>query len=367
MRILHLEAGRHLFGGARQAALLIAELERRGLRNKLVCPPEQPILDKLPASVRQPMPIAGELDPLFVGRLIRRMRRFQADVLHVHSRRGADWVGAIAAGLTGVPAVLTRRVESQEPALGLRLKCRPYRAIAAISEAVVQQMTAAGIDAGRLTRIPSAVDASVWAPDPAAGARLRAQCDLPADSIVIATIAQLIPRKGIETIIDALVKLPESCAKVVLLCFGRGPQRPLLERKVRDAGLARRVHFMGYRDDLPALLAGVDIVVQAPSREGLGAAILESMSAGRSVLATAVGGITDLITTEQDGILVPPGDAAALAVGLERLVHDPALRRRLGQAARRRVQAEFSVRQMTDAYLALYRQIATVPDGVLRF
>jgi glycosyltransferase involved in cell wall biosynthesis len=304
---------------------------------------------------------------LLIRRLGRAIRAFVPDLVHVHSRRGADIYGGIAAAMAGVPAIATRRVESGEPGFALRWKLRPYANVVAISQAVEAELLAAGVDRGRVVRIPSAVDTARWQPDPAAAARLRRVCGIPDGAPVAVAVAQLIPRKGHATMLAALARLPSRHTDLRLVCFGAGPLRRVLERRIAAAGLGDRVVLAGFRDDLPALLPGADLVVHPARREGLGVAILEAMSAARPVVATAIGGLTDLVRPGVDGLLVARDDADQLAAALTRLLDEPSLAARLGAAARRRVRSCFSVAAMTDAYIASYHRLAVPDIALLRY
>ncbi len=117
------------------------------------------------------------------------------------------------------------------------------------------------------------------------------------------------------------------------------------------------MRFLGRRSDVPDLLEACDVFVLPSRREGLGVAALEAMARGRPVVASAVGGLAETVVTEQTGLLVAPGDAAALAAALERLLADPALARRLGAAGAARVEQHFLAEQMVSAYETLYREI----------
>jgi glycosyltransferase involved in cell wall biosynthesis len=108
---------------------------------------------------------------------------------------------------------------------------------------------------------------------------------------------------------------------------------------------------------LAAFLPGVDLLVHPAEREGLGVAVLEAMSCGVPVVATAVGGIPDAVTADVDGLLVPSGDQRGLAAAIERMIADDAARQRFALAARIRVQGEFSIQTMADRYLELYRDV----------
>ena len=141
------------------------------------------------------------------------------------------------------------------------------------------------------------------------------------------------------------------------MCFGEGSLRRRLRRRIGALGLGGHVKLAGFRRDLPSLLPGVDVLVHPARREGLGVALLEAMSSGVPVVASAVGGIVDVVEPEVEGLLVLPDNPAELGAALERIIGDACLRKRMGIAGRARVQREFSVELMARRYLDLYREI----------
>jgi glycosyltransferase involved in cell wall biosynthesis len=142
-----------------------------------------------------------------------------------------------------------------------------------------------------------------------------------------------------------------------LLLFGRGPAKSALERKIRKLGLSGHVTLCGFEPNLPAHLPGLDIFLHPALREGLGVAVLEAMSAGVPVVASAVGGIVDLIEDHVDGRLVIPGAEDAWYDAARELLTDPKRRDILTNAARRRVESRFTIDEMTDRYVKLYREV----------
>ncbi len=378
MKILHVEAGRKMLGGANQVCGLVRGLRERGVENVLVCPPG----DVAGMQVRglrfsagfagqgesawvRPggdgmivLPMGGDLDFGLVRRLRAVFSSVRPDIVHVHSRRGADLFAGFACFAEGLPAVLTRRVDSPEPASWARFKYRPYRAIVAISRAVEAQLTGrAGLDKTRIRRIPSAVNPHEFLPDRTARARLLAEFTLPEDAFVAAVSAQLIKRKGHDVLLACLPELVQRHPEFRVVCFGDGPRQRRLRRRIDALGLGGHVQLAGFRRDLPSLLPGVDVLVHPARREGLGVALLEAMSSGVPVVASAVGGIVDVVESEVEGLLVPPDNAADLGAALERVIGDARLRKRMGIAGRARVQREFSVELMAKRYLDLYREI----------
>ncbi len=357
MRILHLEAGRHLYGGAAQVRTLIDGLGAARVDNVLVCPPGSALAAQPPAGRVAPVAMHGELDIGMLPRLVRMIRAEQPDLVHVHSRRGADLYGGVAAAIAGVPAVLTRRVDAAEPRWLARLKYRPYATVVALSRAIEAQLAAAGVDDMRLRRIPSAVDTGLYRPDPAARERLLAAFGLRSDALVVAVVAQLIERKRHRRLLAVLPDLVRSEPRLRVLCFGRGPLEQGLAREIDERGLAQVVTLAGFRSDLPQLMSGLDLVVHPAEREGLGLALLEAAAAGVPVVACAAGGVPDVVEHGVTGALVPVGDAAALRAAIEQLLAAPDERRRLGAAARVRAERRFGVAGMVAAHVSLYERV----------
>jgi glycosyltransferase involved in cell wall biosynthesis len=354
MRVVHVESGLHLYGGARQVRYLLGGLQAAGVANVLVCARGGALAASSPAAEVIELPMTGDFDFALPGRLRRVLAATRPDLVHVHSRRGAEIAGGVAARLARVPAILTRRVDSAEPGPVARLKYRPYRAVVAISRAVEAQLAAQGVERGRTARISSAVDTQLYRPEPSARARVLAAFELPADALLVGVVAQLIPRKGHRLLLAELPALVRSRPSVRVLCFGRGPLEADLRAEIAALGLADRVRLAGFRDDLPQLLPGLDVLAHPAQREGLGVALLEAASCGVPAVACAAGGVPEVVAHGRTGLLVGVDDGAALRAALERLLAAPAERATLGAAARADVERRFSIAAMVDAYRALY-------------
>jgi glycosyltransferase involved in cell wall biosynthesis len=303
------------------------------------------------------MPLGGDLDLGQVKRLARELREFAPDLLHVHSRRGADLFGGIAARRAGVPAILTRRVASAEPRFAARFKLRAYQRIVAISTVVRGELVERfGVDPASVRLVPSAVDTERYRPR-AARSDLIAALGLPGDAVAIASVAQLIPRKGHETLLRAFARLALRDSALHLICFGRGPLERTLKRRIDSLGLVGRVWLAGFRGDLAELLPGCAVLVHPAGREGLGVAVLEGLAAGVPVVAARAGGIPDVIEDGVTGLLVAPRDDAAFAAAIERVLSDAGLRESLIARGRRTVEEKHSVAGMAEANLAIYREV----------
>jgi glycosyltransferase involved in cell wall biosynthesis len=186
----------------------------------------------------------------------------------------------------------------------------------------------------------------VDAPEGELRRELSGGTDLP----VILTPARLDPQKGHRLLLDAATHVP----KGVFVFAGDGPERAHLEERARALGLQERVRFLGHRRDVPRLLAACDIVVLASLYEGLPVAALEAMAAGRPVVATAIGGTDEAVIHGETGILVPAGNAVALAAAIRILVENPELRRCLGSRGGARVAANFCSAAMVEKVAAVY-------------
>jgi len=203
-------------------------------------------------------------------------------------------------------------------------------------------------------RIPPGVDGERYRPGTPRRLAIRERLSTPADAPVVGCVAQLVPIKGHPTLVEAMTRAPG----VHLWLAGRELDAAYvagLRRQVREAGLSERVAFLGGVEDVPALLAELDVfVLPTPTGEGLGVALLEGMASGLACVAADVPGPRDVIENGTSGILVPPGDAAALGKTLQSLAANPSRRRELGEAARQRAVQHFSIPGEIAAYEALY-------------
>jgi glycosyltransferase involved in cell wall biosynthesis len=181
---------------------------------------------------------------------------------------------------------------------------------------------------------------------------------VPADAPVVGIIARLHPRKGHRDFLRAAACVLYTCPQPVFLIVGQdqGIQSEL-QTLAYELGISRSVIFTGDREDIPEILALLDVLVCASYIEGLSNAILEGMAAGKPVIATNVAGNPELVVHEQTGLLVPPGNPECLAAGILRLLENPGLRERFGEAGRERAAALFQMDQMIQRTEELYRSL----------
>ncbi len=358
VKILHVETGRHFLGGPQQVIYLINALRDRGHDNTLVCPPDSGINNVArQAGIRvQNLFCAGDLDLPFAYRLAQYFKETRPDIVHCHSRRGADILGGLAASFADIPTVVSRRVDNTEMRLVAALRYRPFQKVIAISDAVADVLLDRGVEAERLVTIRDAVDASAFDQEPDCEA-FRREFSLGADAFVIGAAGQLIPRKGHQFLLQALAELKDRYPQIRLVLFGEGYLNNQLRAQAASLGLGGILQFAGFREDLDDYLACFDLFAHPALAEGLGVAALKAAAAGVPVVGFEAGGLVEAVVHETTGLLVAPEDTGALASAIRRFVEDPDLGRQYGEAGRRRMQSEFSIDAMTDKHVALYESI----------
>ncbi len=358
VKILHVETGRHFLGGPQQVIYLINALRERGHENILVCPPDSGI-DTVArqAGIRvQNLFCAGDLDLPFAYRLSQFLKEQEPDIVHCHSRRGADLLGGLAASLADVPAVVSRRVDNTEMRIMAELRYRPFRKVVAISEAIAEVLRQHDIDEDKIVVIRSAVDAGAFAGQPDC-TKFRREFGIDDGVFTIAAAGQLIPRKGHRFLLQAVSELLLTHPPFRLVVFGEGFLNNQLRAQAAWLGLGDVVQFAGYRDDLDSFIACFDLFVHPASAEGLGVAALKAAAAGVPVVGCEAGGMNESVRHGETGLLVPPEDAEALHDAIATLIDDDEMRTRMAAAGRERMQNEFSIDTMADKHVELYESV----------
>jgi glycosyltransferase involved in cell wall biosynthesis len=218
--------------------------------------------------------------------------------------------------------------------------------------------------------VPYGVDTSAFCPDPAAPARVRHDLGLLPDTPLIVSVSRLVYKKGLTYLLDAFPHILRQHPHAVLVLGGYGDLREVLEQQAQRLGIAAQVRFPGQlsREQTAAMIAAADVHVvpsirdQAGNVDGLPNVLLEGMSSGRAIVASAIAGIPDVISHATHGLLVPEQDALALAEAINQLLSDPALAQRLGQAARQRIESELTWDATAATFERIYEQaIASFP------
>jgi glycosyltransferase involved in cell wall biosynthesis len=315
---------------------------------------------KIPVEV-----IEDEHDDRAAAALAERMIALKTQVIHAHMFR-ADVVAVYAANLvekrTGVrPLVVSTlhssRFRSAEDRELLEKLTPRIDWLIAVSDAIVRKIVAENRDSTAISRIYNGVDLERF--DEAPGRDVvRKEFGIPSDAPVVAAIGRLEPEKGHPTLIEAWPLVHHHFPQARLLIAGEGSERDRLEglaaAHLRSELCCDSVAFLGRRDDIPAVLAAADVVAMPSYREAQGIAILEALAAERPVVASNVGGIPEMITDGETGILVPSHDPSALAAAIIALFTHPDRAAKLAAAGHEMVHEEFCIDYMMQDIEAIY-------------
>lgn len=365
MKIMHVEAGKNLYGGALQVFYLLRGLHEKGCENILVCPVGSVIGEQAAAYAHvEQVPMKGDVDVAFCFRLKKLLELHKPDILHVHSRRGADHFGGIASVLTGTKSILTRRVDNTELSLAAKLKARCFTEMVAISEGIRQVQISLGVSPEKIRTIHSAVDTDKFQPRKIAENRLsdrpdelRQRFSMPQTALVIGVVAQLIERKGHRYLFDSLPALVQEFPELRVVVLGKGPEEQSLKQYVASLKLEDTVVFAGFQADIENLIPSMDLVVHPALKEGLGVALLQSSACGVPMVACGVGGIPEIVQHNKNGYIVPPADTNALKAAIQKLLSDPDIYQQFSQQGRVIALNEFSIQSMVSGNYSLYQQV----------
>jgi glycosyltransferase involved in cell wall biosynthesis len=295
-------------------------------------------------------------------KLIRLMRKNSVQIVHTHLYTDHVW-GRVAALIAGVPVIVTT-----EHGRGLWKKRRHllFERIAnrftdmkiAVSEDIRQiRIKREHASPDRIVTIMNAINTDEFIVSDGIRNAKRKEVRIKGDEFVIGTVARLDPDKAIDILLDAVLRVSEKTERVKCLLVGDGGLRRRLENYTERIGLAGKVIFTGARTDIAALLSVMDIYVNSSHREGISVSLLESMAAGKPVVATEVGGNPEIINDNSVGILVPANNAEALAGAVNMLLHDKEKRLQMGKNARERIINEFSISSQSKKIESLYENL----------
>jgi glycosyltransferase involved in cell wall biosynthesis len=371
VRIAHLVTGGELAGG-QAIALRLALAARASGHDALVVSPtpgefvDQARSEGLPTElvdVTRTVRLAGSV------RLARLLRRLEVDILHTHTHVAANVLGRIAAHTAGAAVVSHLHIENHFRAQRLaraplvlldNATARLCTRILAVSEATREAFVRQGFPAARVETVYNGVDADAIESAPATA--LRLELGIEPEALVVGHVGRLAPVKGQRELLEALARMLPRHPLVRAVFLGRdleagGAYQTGLEQRAATLGLADAAHFAGFRANAAGALREIDLLVLPSWIEGLPIVVLEAMAHGKPVVATSVGGTPEAVLDGETGLLVPPRDPGALEAALETLLVDPALRRRLGEAGRRRVREHFDAASMERRVLEVYEEI----------
>lgn len=358
LKTIHIDSEMGWSGGQRQVSALCSYLHERGHEVKIICRPgsELGAWAKREGIAAIPVKMGSILSIGTVLRIRSAIRRERPDVVHLHASR-AHVLGGAAARMAGVPlTVVTRRMD--EPVKMVWPNTGAYNrwvnVVVAISEAVKDVLIESGVDPARIRVINSGAEIDRFAdakPDP----ELRSSLGVADGAFAVCTAATLAERKGVKYLIQAASMLGKEGKRVHLIIAGEGEQRAELEQLADKLNVA--ASFVGFRKDMPNVLATVNAFAMPALAEGLGIAVIEAMAAGRPVIASAVGGLRESVIDGETGFLIAPRDPRALADAIGKLIDNPGLASSFGAAGQARAREHFSLANMAARNEALYYEL----------
>lgn len=357
MIVLHTESSLGWGGQENRTVNEMLGLRERGHTALLACPPGA----RLGARAREagftvfetPMRSAVDLPAML------RLRRFMAeqrpDVVNTHSSRDTQLAGMAARLLARRP----RLVRTRHLALPITSKFT-YRVlpdhVVTVSRHVENALVRAGVPREHITTVHTGIDFSRYDRALVKG-DLREALGLPADTLLIGTVAILRRKKGHAELLEAAPAVLERFPDAHFVFAGDGPQHANIERRIAALQLSEHVHLLGLRRDVVNVLASLDLFVLPTHQEALGTAFVEAGAMGLACIGTNVDGVPEVINDGETGLLVPVHDPAALAQAIIALLTDPERRHAMGEAASRHVRQKFSREAMVGGMVAVYERL----------
>ena len=366
-RVCYLIGSLKIGGAERHVTKLLGLLDRDRVEPLLAVYKKQgaflPVVEQLGVPIHE-IGLDGLWRPRTISALWqfgRYLRRQKVDILHAFLWE-ANFIGAVTGRLAGTRVVTSKRNMNDWmtwPYLMInRLANTLSHRVTAVSRRVGESVVAReGLPAAKLVVVPNGVDMPEGT-DPQVLTALRRDLGLSDDEgPLVGVVASLAPRKGHGFLFEAVQQVKEQFPAARFLLIGDGVLRQELEGLAQRLGVREMVRFLGYRQDVPALLDLIDIFALPSLEEGMSNALMEAMAHGLPAVATDVGGNGENIEPGRSGLLVAPGDAQELAAALLRVIGDKELRDELGRAARARMEAEFSMERAVARNQQIYQEL----------
>ena len=311
--------------------------------------------------------LSGKLDLRVLPRLAGYLRKENMDAIVTVGAGDKMFWGRIAAKIAGTPVVACAIHSTGWPdGIG-----RLNRTLTPITDAFIgcaeehgrYLRNEEGFPAEKVHVIPNGVDVDRFQQDTIAGNAIREELQIPVDAPVCGIVAALRPEKNHDMFLNGAAKILTSLPDARFLIVGDGPERQRLEELATSLNITDSVHFLGTRQDIPAVLAATNVMLLTSKMEANPVSILEALATEVPVVATRVGSVPTTVIDDETGFLVPPGDADALAEQVSKLLHDPQLASELGKNGREMVKARYSVDVMVRGYEDLIEEIYASKAG----
>jgi glycosyltransferase involved in cell wall biosynthesis len=297
-------------------------------------------------------------DPRLINELLKVVRREKVCLIHAHEF-DAIVHGTMAAYLADIPIVATIHGknyfwEKRRRRVAYRLISR-YARMVAVSEDLKRFVAhTTGIKEGRLNVVYNGVETLSVCGDSKEIPKYKEELGLPPNKRIVGVVGSLYPVKGHKYLLEAVPAILQECPEALFLLIGKGRLEAQLKQQAKRLNIEDHVKFLGLRDDIPKLLALMDVFVLPSLSEGLSMSILEAMMAGKAIVATDVGGNAELVVNGESGVLVPSENSETLASSIVSLLKDMVRAKQFGENGRRRATSFFSHDKMVEQYCGLY-------------
>ncbi|HWD37662.1 MAG TPA: glycosyltransferase family 4 protein [Fimbriimonas sp.] len=299
--------------------------------------------------------VRGKVDPLALVRMRAIIRARKYDVVHTHLSTSSV-NGALAARMAGVPSVATVHGMSG------KLSFVAADHLIAVSNGVKEHLIRQGVKPGKVTVVYNGLETNSVPPN---REEARRKLGLRSEIPIVGTVSRITRLKGIDDALRAVARLRPQFEGLRYLVVGDGEGLEFCRQVAAELGIADCVDFVGYRHDVSTYLAAMDLFLFPSLKEAMGIALVEAMAAGLPIVATNVGGIPEVVTSET-GMLVGPSQPDALALATQTILNDPVRRLELGESARLRAQRVFSIEAMEQATEDVYRKLLDRPLRLVR-
>lgn len=356
---LHIDTARTWRGGQSQVRYTVLGLRAAGHRAALVADPSGALFQRMSEGLDLiPLATRGEIDLAAAWRLSRVLKQMRPDVVHAHDPGGVAMAAtalSIAAPRPKPALIASRRIEFPVGRNSFSSwKYSQVDCFLAISRAVRDRLVADRIPSSRIEIVHEGVDVARIVSLP--HGNLHAALFLPTHSPIVGAIGALVDQKAHHALVEAAAVVVKEVSDVRFVILGEGELRPQLEKQIKHLHLERHVFLAGFRPDVLELLKDVDVFALSSTHEGMCTSLVDAMAAEKPAVATAVGGVPEVLADGETGFLVPPRDVRALATRIVQLLKDQALRARMGRAGLARARRLFTVERMVEETAAAYER-----------
>ena len=357
LRILHAESSKGWGGQENRTLNELLSMRERGHELAVVGRPGARILDRAKEQgfATYTVDMRSAIDvPGIIG-LRRAIRDFRADILNTHSGRDTQLAGMAARSMFGRPRIVRTRHLALPITSRFTYSVLPDHVVT-VSSHVENYLVEAGVPREGITTIPTGIDFGRYSRSTVAG-NLREELGLPADALLVGTVAILRAKKGHAEILDAAPEVLRRFPAAHFVFAGDGPQTDNLKARIAAEGLTGKVHLLGLRRAVTNVLASLDVFVLPTHQEALGTAFIEAGAMGLPAVATRVDGVPEVVQDGTTGLLVPAQDGKALIEPICRLLADPIYRRGMGANASEFVRRKFAREVMAEGMERLYQRL----------